>query len=359
MSLAERVTTTLARVRQWGRFFAARDDRPPTVFLHIGRNKVGSTTLQDFFLAHRVALDAGGVRYALFGHLKDSVPGVVGFGHQDELAAYVRAHPDRTILVSNEFLFGWPREYTEGMISGLRGLDVRVIAYIRPYDAWLASSYAQDVRNGESRRDFDQYLDWVRPRLSAWPYLEAWGEGLGWDRVRVRSIDGKVMGWTDLVPDCLGAIGLDPALGTKARPSNQAPHWATIELLRTLIDRDLEEAWDTAGLARAQPLRELFEACLAARPEPVPKAQYLTPGQANELIALYNRDIAEIGRRTGFALAPQLPSHLPARLRLPAFDQVPIDILRDFRARATAPDFVRNYPQAAAAVLSRGLADIS
>jgi hypothetical protein len=245
------------------------------------------------------------------------------------------------------------------MISGLRGLDVRVIAYIRPYDAWLASSYAQDVRNGESRRDFDRYFDWVRPRLSAWPYLQAWGEGLGWDRVRVRSIDGKVMGWADLVPDCLAAIGLDPALGTMAPPSNQAPHWATIELLRTLIDRDLEEAWDTAGLARAQPLRDLFEACLAERPGPVPKAQYLTPGQANELIALYNRDIAEIGRRTGFALPPQLPSDLPARPRLPAFDQVPIDILRDFRARATAPDFVRSYPEAAAAVLSRGLADLS
>ncbi|HEV2677623.1 MAG TPA: hypothetical protein VGV37_24040 [Aliidongia sp.] len=355
MSLAYRANGALARAAAWGRRIVGRPPAAARIYLHIGRNKVGSTTLQDFFRDHRAALAAGGVRYALFGHMKDSVPGIVGFGHQDELAAFARAHPDAAILVSNEFMFGWPREYTESMVAGLKGLDVRVIAYIRPYDAWTCSSYAQDVRNGESLRDFDSYFDWVRPRISAWPYLEAWGEGLGWDRVRVRSIDGRGAGWAGLVPDCLAAMGLDPRLGKSAPASNQAPHWSTIELLRALIVRNLEEPWSEAGWAIAQPLRQVFEDCLTARPAFDPKVQYLTPAQAKELAALYNRDIEAIGRRTGFTFIPQDTGTVPDRPFLPAFGRIPPEIRQAFADRVSAPDFIRRYPEAAAAARSRGL----
>lgn len=354
MSLAYRTRIALVRAAQWGRQIVTRTpERLPMVYLHIGRNKAGSTTLQDFFLANRDALETGGVRYVLFGHMKDSVAGVPGFGHQDELATFARAHLDMAVLVSNEFMFGWPREYTDGMVAGLKGLDVRVIAYIRPYDSWLCSSYAQDVRNGESLRDFDTYFDWLRPRISAWPYLEAWGEGLGWDRIRVSSIDGRRTTWDDLVPDCLAAVGLDPALGATVPPSNQAPHWTTIELLRRLIDRNLEAAWDDAGWAIASPLRQVFEECLAAHPALDPKVQYLTPAQTKELVELYNRDIAEIGRRTGFAFSPQIVTDVPARPFLPAFDHVPSELRREFAARVAAPDFERTHPKAAAAARFR------
>ena len=350
MNLVLRANTAIGRAARWGRrIVAPRPDTAPTIYLHIGRNKAGSTTLQDFFLAHRAELDRGGVRYALFGHLKDSVPGVIGFGFPDELGAYARAHPDKAVLVSNEFMFAWPHEYTQAMLAGLKGLDVRIIAYVRPYESWLCSSYAQDVRNGESRRDIDRYLERLRPRISAWPHLEAWGEGVGWDRIRVRSIDAGAAASGELVSDCLSAIGLDPGLGIAMPPSNQAPHWATVELLRRLIDRDLDQPWDEAGLAIALPLRRLFEECLAAWPGFDRRVQYLTPGQTRELVELYNRDLAAIGARTGDIIAPRSIGDLPARPFLPALDQVPAAILRDFAGRAVAPAFARLHPEAAAA----------
>src|SRR5579859_7868096 len=184
----------------------------PRIYLHIGRNKAGSTSLQDFFLARRETLAAAGLRYCLFGHLKDSVPGVLGFQTQFELAADARAGTERAYLVSNEFMFGWPLEYTASMASGLAGLDVRIIAYIRPYGAWICSAYADAVKNGENSRDFDRYLDWMAPRISAGPYLEGWGEAFGWDRVRIRSLDPGDLAGGDLIGDCLTALGLDPAL---------------------------------------------------------------------------------------------------------------------------------------------------
>jgi hypothetical protein len=356
VSLAGRAGSAIARAAQWGRRIAAgRPDAPPVIYLHIGRNKAGSTTLQDFFLAHRAELERGGVRYALFGHLKDSVPGIIGFGQSDELAAHARAHPDKAMLVSNEFMFGWPREYTDAMVAGLKGLDVRVIAYIRPYDSWLCSSYAQDVRNGESRRDFDAYFDWLRPRVSAWPYLEAWGEGLGWNKIRVRAIDPRGGASGDLVADCLTAMGLDPGLGRAIPPSNQAPHWATVELLRALIDRNREEGWDEAGLAIAMPLRRLFEECLAERPGFDRRVQYLTPAQEHELIELYNRDLARLSECIGPALEPQLIGEARERPFLPSLEQVPAEILRDFVCRARAADFVQAHPEAAASQVIAGI----
>ncbi|MEI9987955.1 MAG: hypothetical protein WDN69_35555 [Aliidongia sp.] len=201
----------------------AEDGAAPRIHLHIGRNKAGSTTLQDFFLAERDTLAASGLRYCLFGHLKDSVPGVLGFQTQFELADHARAGHDRAYLVSNEFMFGWPRDYTDSMAAGLAGFDVRIIAYIRPYGAWVCSAYADAVKHGESSRDFDNYLDWLRPRISAWPYLEGWGEAFGWDRVRVRSIDPRDLEGGDLIGDCLSALGLDPAPAVAAGRSNRAP----------------------------------------------------------------------------------------------------------------------------------------
>src|SRR5262249_53250828 len=123
----------------------------------------------------------------------------------------------------------------------------------------------------------------------------------------------------------------------------QAPHWATTELLRTLIDRNLEQAWDAAGLAIALPLRDLLETCLAQRPNLDANVQYLTPGQAKELAALYNRDLAAIGRRTRGSAPPArrrrtAPSPVPAGVRPPA-DRDPAGVRRPSivaRVRATA-----------------------
>jgi len=318
----------------------------PRIHLHIGRNKAGSTSLQDFFLAQREALAASGLRYCLFGHLWDSVPGVPGFKTQFDLADHARAGAERAYLVSNEFMFGWPLEYTHSMAAGLAGFDVRIIAYIRPYGSWICSAYADAVKNGENSRDFDRYLDWMLPRISAWPYLQGWGESFGWDRIRIRSLDPRDLAGGELIGDCLAALGLDPAPARCARRSNQAPDWPVVEMLRRLITRDDEAGWTPEARHIADPLRVLMEACLAETP--VSPIGYLTTAQSAQLADLYNHDLDLLAEHTGVALQPDHPGGRP-RIAIPDFTQIPEDLRTRWTARATTPAFRHDHPAAAAA----------
>jgi hypothetical protein len=316
----------------------------PRIYLHIGRNKAGSTSLQDFFLAERAALAAAGIRYCLFGHLHESVPGVLGFPTQFELADHARSGAERAYLVSNEFMFGWPLDYTDSMAAGLAGFDVRIIAYIRPYGAWIRSAYADAVKNGENSRNFDRYLDWMAPRISAWPYLEGWGEAFGWDRIRICSLDPRDLVGGDLIGDCLAALGLDPTHATGAGRSNQAPDWPVVEMLRQLITRDDEAGWEPERRRIADPLRTLMTDCLAETP--VPPIEYLTVEQARYLADLYNRDLDLLAGRTGVALQPEIPSGRE-RGAVPDFLQIPSDLRACWTARAATPEFRRDHPEAA------------
>ena len=318
----------------------------PRIHLHIGRNKAGSTSLQDFFLAERDTLAAAGLRYCLFGHLHDSVPGVLGFPTQLELADHARAGAERAYLVSNEFMFGWPLDYTDSMATWLAEFDVRIIAYIRPYGAWIRSAYADAVKNGENSRDFDRYLDWMAPRISAWPYLEGWGEAFGWDRIRIRSLDPRDLVGRDLIADCLTALDLAPALATGAGRSNLAPDWPVVEMLRQLITRDDEAGWQPEARRIADPLRALMTGRLAETP--VPPIEYLTTAQAQSLAELYNRDLELLAERTGVALQPERPTGRD-RGAVPDFQQIPPDLRARWAARAAAPEFRRDHPEAAEA----------
>ncbi|MGB8840292.1 MAG: hypothetical protein WCC64_04410 [Aliidongia sp.] len=313
----------------------------PRIYLHIGRNKAGSTSLQDFFLERRAVLAQAGLRYCLFGHLKDSVPGVPGFATAPELTAYARTEAAPAYLVSNEFLFGWPRDYTDSMVAGLSGCDVRVIAYLRPYGEWVQSAYAEEVRRGLTCLDFDRYLDELHPQISAWPYLEGWAEALGWERIRVRSTDPRDLAGGDLIGDCLTALGLDPALAGAARRSNRAPPWPVLEMLRRL-----RELTDEATFHRVAPsLQLLLEEGLSETT--LPPAEYLTSEQAHRLADLYNSDLLRLAERTGVALQPERPNEQIGAMR-PGFDRMPPALLRQWAVRAKLPDFRRSHPEAAA-----------
>lgn len=320
------------------------------IYLHIGRNKVGSTTLQDYFYARRDELAAHGITYAMFGHMREWHPDLPGFASADELAAYARAHPDRSVLVSNEFMFPWPRSYTEAVVAALKGVDAKVIAYIRPYAEWISSNYSWEIHMGVSSLDFDHFFEQIRDGVSCWPALEAWGNGMGWENMHIRSLDPRSLRGGNLISDCLSALGMDSGVEESARQlrSNASPNWMVLELVRSLMDQTKDVAWDDPYFrTHVHPLKELMDQAIAASPNGGMKAQYHTAAQLRFLGELYNRDIGAIGELTGVEF-PAIPlDRIEERPFLPSIRMIPKDIMADFAARASAPAFRERWPDAA------------
>jgi hypothetical protein len=319
----------------------------PTLYLHIGRNKAGSTTLQNHWVTHADALRQAGIDYVLFG--QPSPPGseLLTFPSHRLIADFARGQRGRSVLVSHEVISCFPPEVTRNMAADLSDLNVRVIFYVRPYRDWVLSSYNFDVRTGFNKRDFDSYLQNIQPTISFWPMLEVWGEAIGWQNVRVRSLHPRDLQGRDLIGDS------DAALGVTLPPSNlddrvnTSPSWMVIELLRTIVDREPSGGWNRTGLAVAEALHGYTDAAIEACGATASRVTYLTPRQARGLQDLYNRDLAAIAARTGLPLQPDDIEQPPDRAFLPTAAEVPKNVMRTILEQALETDAARLHPEAA------------
>ncbi|MDE1173230.1 MAG: hypothetical protein PW790_06090 [Parvibaculaceae bacterium] len=269
-----------------------------------------------------------------------------GLGLPHEIADFQQQNPDQALLISNEFMFGWPDDYTRDLATALRAFGVTIIAYIRDYREWLWSAYSEEVKRGANARDFDSYARWMADRISAWPALSGWGEHFGWDRIRVRSLDSRSLSEGGLVPDCLRALSLPPDLaGTEITVrSNQSPGWMMAELQRAMARPADGEAWNEEEATAAEQLNQLLAECIAKSPNGGMSAQYLTPDQDRWLMELYNSDAQKISARSGTDLPLVAPYELPERPFLPAINHMPVDIMQAYEKKANARQFLKKFP---------------
>ena len=319
----------------------------PRLYLHIGRNKAGSTTIQAFCLERAEQLKAAGVQYALFGYPPPPGGGVPSFPSHHPLADFVRAQSGGAVLVSHEGICCFPAELTRSMASDLSDLDVRVIFYIRPYREWVVSSYSFDVCIGFNGRDFDRYLESLSERISFRPMLEIWGEVLGWDKIRVRSLHPADLEGGDLVTDFMAAMEVEVASPRSVERLNTGASWMTVELVRTVLGRDEALGWDPQGRTIARTLSYHLEMAVADHGEGGGEVNYLTRGQAQALAGLYNDDLAFIAERTGVRLQAEATGDLPDRRFLPSAERAPRALMRLVRQRASEPAAARLHPDVA------------
>jgi len=314
----------------------------PRVVLHVGRSKAGSTTIQDFCRAAHRDLAAQGVDYVMFGHLKDAEPGIPGFGTFEELASFAAANPGRTVLVSNEFMFAWPVDFSRSAAAALGGCNVSIVIYLRPYDGWVQSAYTEETRHGRNIRAIDGFMDGYPLRTSAWDYLEGWGGSFGWDRLHLGSLAPGGLSGGELMTDFAGALGLPLAGGQVAR-RNTAPHQAVLELSRRLAAANSEIDWQGVDRTETDPLIAAMAAASAGRPQ----SPYFTLAQRKALIDLYNADLDRIARHGGLRLPPAAAPADPEREFEPSFERTAPEILDSFFAETLSPAFAGRYPAAA------------
>lgn len=265
----------------------------PSVVLHIGRNKAGSTSIQTFCARQEAWLGAHGIHHARFGHMARAggAAAMRDAPTVPDLARIAQAMAPARVLISNEFMVGWPDEYTEALARDLRGIEARILIYVRAYPEWVASTYAQAVANGETHWDFSTYLAKFTPRISFRPILAAYARCFGWDRIAVRGFEAALSAPGGLIGDFCAALGLPAPPCAETVHENAAPSWPVLETLRQRVPHDMNEAgWDDAD--RAAVTAWLLALSAAATAHGFPRLRYGSAPERRRLAARFEQDRA-------------------------------------------------------------------
>lgn len=218
-----------------------------TLYLHIGTNKTGTTTIQRFMAMNRQNLAKQGVFYPQKGSTsggnhsmfardlqRQSDGKIVTAGVWEAFLASVDASPLDCTVVSGEvfwsFKGGMP--YFKRLREDLQQhFDrIRIICYLRRQDDYLRSCYLQAVKSGRSSRNFQDYKQAIalEKKRRAYDYHESlalWAEAFGQESLCIRPFeraqlhpDGLI---TDFCQQCdIDMAGLDE---DKARDVNISP----------------------------------------------------------------------------------------------------------------------------------------
>ena len=267
-----------------------------TLYLHVGMPKCASTTIQGALKAKPHVLAQHGLSYKV-----TEFAGTEGQGNATLLAAHIRAdHTDRAVteldkllagdgdvILSSEMMVGLARtRHAEWLIdqAKARGLDTRVICYVRRQDHWIESDFKQHIKGGSDFSDPIRALIANRTKsrvLDLRWLLSNWARVVGEDAVTLVPLRS---GQTDTYALEQMAIwmGRDPALaGDLILPRrNVSPPVALVEPARQL-KKVLQR--DGMGVSEIQAVLKHF---LTEAPTflTLPKRKYILPLQERQAL---------------------------------------------------------------------------
>lgn len=190
-----------------------------TVYLHIGLPKTGSTTIQYFTCDNKDVFEKLGICYPLFPYKYEMVSfrrnGHFLFApYMNEDGSRDRSRPaaeyeealntleelgkkyDKIILTDEGIWWGsHPRQnFWEQLKEDMnrRGLEVRIIVYLRRQDAWLESYWAQNIKDGRTCLTMREYPAHIRKKgypLDYYAYISKLADLFGKDSLYVRILE--------------------------------------------------------------------------------------------------------------------------------------------------------------------------
>ncbi|HEV8690167.1 MAG TPA: hypothetical protein VGQ91_07725 [Ideonella sp.] len=187
------------------------------IYLHIGLNKTGTSSLQDFLRMNAPALGDEGVCYPQAGRdaaahhplskwLKSPKGIELGAGAPmvSALLEEIR-DADKVVLSSEDFHTHGPKSI-EHLARLFAGHEVSVVLYVREHVAYLASWYQQNVQATHLSCAFDSFCYFTRKPLAR--IADQWVREFGRDRVMVGLYDRAHLIQGDVVQDFAARIGL-------------------------------------------------------------------------------------------------------------------------------------------------------
>ena len=222
--------------------------RAKILYLHIGTEKTGSTTLQNFARVNHKALQAMGLHYpitqdgikihAALPAYASAVTGPPKLGRNYEidgpeslerfrtdyetvLGTGLRQSGCQAMLLSNERLSAYIRRPAE--IARLQSLahalaeEVKIVIYLRDQPDMFLSAYSTGIKAG---RDAE-----MRPPVKSGTYyydyeqiIAAWAGVFGQSAMIVRVFDRRELVGGDIIDDFLAAIGMATSAGFERTP---------------------------------------------------------------------------------------------------------------------------------------------
>lgn len=249
------------------------------LFLHIGHQKCGSTTLQHWLNDHQDSLKEIGVHYIKAGRRKSYVHHRLALqvlnnylkDSHNELFKEVRQEINNSsanyFIISAENFIQIDR--SEQLID-LRhhlpeDIEIHLVLILRNQYKWLASQWAQLAKNGTTLESYDEWFSKNFDSLRALQYnqiCEFWLEHFQPHVLHVYSLDDLVSSSEDLVTGFFKALDL-PCLPSEIRVDTQrynvSPNYQTILLCQQIF----------AQLEQQEELSFLFEEYSIAKRERV------------------------------------------------------------------------------------------
>lgn len=210
-----------------------------TIYLHVGANKAGTTSIQRFLSKNSDWLAQKGVLYpevGVYDNAHYELSSCLRFGPNlpydskfslSDLKLFIdRSGLDRVVLSSEFFMLNKFGDF-QALKDFLSDYKVRIIIYLRRHDLWFESLYNQAVkttRNPPWKKGVQSYLDFQLSRKNiSFDYLDIvdrWANLFGKESVIIRPFERQQFFNNDLVSDFLEIIGVS----SKGRPSSPTDH---------------------------------------------------------------------------------------------------------------------------------------
>lgn len=248
-----------------------------TIYIHIGRPKVGSSAIQKFLLMNRSLLlnshktlypktgemDLASHELALvFLHdlpdarsIKKISPGSIYSELIDEIN---QSGAVKAVLSSENFFFVDPIKLP---LKSMKDFQFRIICYIRRQDEVLISSYIQEIKDNliPFGTSFESYTsDILRMNLlDYYPILEKWAAVFGKENIKVRVYEEEQMKG-DIFEDIINAIDIpwDDRFKIPEKRLNPSPNLDILEYICMINQFDANE---TLYRSLRRPLLDISE----------------------------------------------------------------------------------------------------
>lgn len=293
-----------------------------TLFVHIGRPKVGSSAIQHFLDSNRFGLaylncfySAVGYRhranhglaYAIYPDA-DRIPeykGVSAKAMYAQLIDELKQKPDidNAVVSSENFYFANPKNLHQYLGENF---NVKIVCYVRRQDDVLVSSYIQELKDGtvQSGASMQDYIANSK-RLKWLDYdavLKQWANVFGSNNIIVRPYEDEQFIGGNICTDILNVFKIDSPVGFEIPVGrvNPSPSRDVLQLILNINRRE-----NVVGNARPRLIESLLEASEELPKLPAYDAKNLLSfKQRSELLSMFeesNKRVARtyLGRKDG------------------------------------------------------------